>query len=153
MAHQDQARFLQNHLRRRVQCPRREAHRLAQRMPKQVQSVLHAPSTKQWRGVQGRPQLPGAKAPGLLCQCDGPLQQDFIQIIGHEPHTKVAQRALAEGRLLGAKAIQHQLPAFVHHRALHGVSVAHVTVGLQQCSVGSTYWTPPGGWGTILFHL
>src|SRR5215831_18733920 len=132
VAHQDQARFLQNRFSRRTQFPRREAHRLAHRMPKQVQGVLHAPSPKQGRGVQGGPQLPGAKAPGLLGQGDGTLQQDFVQVMGHEPHTKVAQRALAEGRLLGAKAIQHHLPALVHHREFHGVSVTHVTIGLQQ---------------------
>ena len=136
MSHQDQARFLPNRLSRRAQCPRREAHRLAQRMPKQVQGVLHAPSTKQGRGVQGRPQLPSAKAPALLCQCDGTLQQDFVQVMGHEPHTKVPQRALAEGRLLGAKAIQHHLPALIHHREFHGVSVTHVTIGLQQGGEG-----------------
>ena len=136
VSHQDQARFLQKRLSRHTQCPRREAHRLAHRMPKQVQGVLHAPSTKQGRGVQSRPQLPGAKAPGLFCQCDGPLQQDFVQIMGHEPHAKVPQRALAEGRLLGAKAIQHHLPALVHHREFHGVSVAHMTIGLQQGGEG-----------------
>ena len=63
VAHQDQARFLPNRLSRRAQCPRREAHRLAQRMPKQVQGVLHAAGAKQRCGVQGRPQLPGAKPP------------------------------------------------------------------------------------------
>jgi hypothetical protein len=132
VAHQDQARFLQKRLSRRAQFPRREAHRLAQRMPKQVQGILHTPSPKQRRGVQGCPQLSGAKAPGLLCQCDSPLQQDFVQVMGHEPHPKVVQRALAEGRLLGAKAIQHHLPALVHHREFHGVAVAHMTRGLQQ---------------------
>src|SRR5215510_14225872 len=72
VSHQDETRILQSRLSRHAQCPRREAYRLTQRMPKQVQRVLHAPSTKQGCGVQGRPQLPGAKAPGLLCQCDGP---------------------------------------------------------------------------------
>jgi hypothetical protein len=56
--------------------------------------------------------------------------------MGHEPQTKVAQRALAEGRLLGAKAIQPHLPALVHHRAFHGVSVTHVTRGLHQGGEG-----------------
>ncbi len=136
MSHQDQARFLHDRLGRRAQCPRREAHRLAQRMPKQVQGVLHAASTKQRRGVQGRPQLPGAEAPGLLRQGDRPLQQDFVQVMRDEPHAKVPQRALAEGRLLGAKAIQHHLPALVHHREFHRVPVAHVTIGLQQGGEG-----------------
>src|SRR5215471_16711985 len=56
--------------------------------------------------------------------------------MGHEPQTKVVQRTLAEGRLLGAKAIQHHLPALVHHREFHGVAVAYVTIGLQSGSEG-----------------
>ena len=38
----------------------------------------------------------------------------------------------AEGWLLCAKAIQHHLPALVHHRELHRVLIADVAVGLQQ---------------------
>jgi hypothetical protein len=136
VSHQDQARFLPNRLSRRAQCPRREAHRLAHRMPKQVQGVLHATRTKQGRGVQGRPQLSSAKAPGLLGQGNGTLQQDFVQVMGYEPHTKVPQRALAEGRLFGTKAIQHHLPALIHHREFHRVSVTHVTISLQQGGEG-----------------
>src|SRR5215475_4964594 len=49
VAPQDQARFLQNRLSRHAQGPRRETHRLAQRMPKQVQGILHATSPKQGR--------------------------------------------------------------------------------------------------------
>src|SRR5262249_4059888 len=81
-------------------------------------------------------QLPDTEAPGLLCQGDRPLQQDFVQVMGYEPHTKVVQRALTKGRQFGPKAIQHHLPALVHHREFHGVSVAHVTIGLQQGGEG-----------------
>jgi hypothetical protein len=100
-------------------------------MPQQVQSVFHAPSPKQGGGIQGSPQLPGAKASGLLGQGDGPLQPNFVQVMGHQPHTKVPPRALAEGRRLGTQAIQPHLPALVHHREFHGVAVAHMTIGLQ----------------------
>src|SRR5262249_54978037 len=56
--------------------------------------------------------------------------------MSHEPHAKVPQRALAQGRLLGAKAIQYHLPALVHHREFHGVAVTHMTIGLQQGGEG-----------------
>jgi hypothetical protein len=56
----------------------------------QGRPILHAPSPRQGRGVQGSPQLPGTKAPGLLCHCDGTLLQDFVQIVSHDSHTKVA---------------------------------------------------------------
>src|SRR4029453_13319735 len=111
-------------------------HRLAQRMPKQVQGVLHAASPKQRCGVQGRPQLPSAAAPGLLCQGDRPLQQDFVQVMSHEPHTKVLQRALTKGRQFGTKPIQPTLPALVHPREFPRTPVAHVTISLQQCGEG-----------------
>jgi len=48
----------------------------------------------------------------------------------------VAQRAPAAGRRLGATAIQPPLPALVQHRACHGVSVTHMTRGLQQGGEG-----------------
>src|SRR5215475_8983038 len=143
VSHQDQTRFLQNRVRRRAQCACREAHRLAQRMPKQVQGVLHAPSTKQGRGVQGRPQLPGAKAPSPLGQRYCPLQQHLVQVMRDEPHAKVEQCALAKRWLLRPETIQHHLPAFVHHGKFHGVSVAYVTIGLQQGGEGqhaSFHW-------------
>jgi hypothetical protein len=67
--------------------------------------------------------LPGATAPGLLCHWDGPRQQDVVQGMGHAPQAKVPQRALAAGRLLGAKAIQRPLPALVQEsREMLGVT-------------------------------
>jgi hypothetical protein len=48
--------------------------------------------------------LPGVEALGLFCQRDSPLQQGFGQIVGDEPHAKVQQGALAEGRLFRAEA-------------------------------------------------
>jgi hypothetical protein len=49
-----------------------------------------------------------------------------------EPHTKVEQRALAEGRLRSAEAIQYELPALVHHGEFHRIPLADMAVGLQQ---------------------
>src|SRR5205814_2648714 len=43
---------------------------------------------------------------------------------------------LTEGRLLGAEAVQHQLPALVHYGQLDRVPIADVTIGLQQRSQG-----------------
>src|SRR5262245_11411006 len=143
VSHQDQTRFLQNRVRRRAQCACREAHRLGQRRPKHVQGVLYAPRTKQGRGVQSRPQLPGAKAPSPLGQRYCPLQQHLVQVMRDEPHAKVEQCALAQRWLLRPETIQHHRPAFVHHGKFHGVSVADVPIGLQQCGEGqhaSFHW-------------
>ena len=104
--------------------------------PSRCKGSFHAPSPTQGRGGQGRPQRPRATAPGLLCQGDGPLQPDFVQVRGHEPHTQVAPRALAEGRRLGAQAIQPHLPALGPHRECHGISVTPVTRGRPQGGEG-----------------
>src|SRR5438046_9970755 len=56
--------------------------------------------------------------------------------MGDEPHPEVEQGALTEGRLLGAEAVQHQLPALVHYGQLDRVPIADVTIGLQQRSQG-----------------
>ena len=114
----------------------RKAHGLAQGMAKQVQRILDPTGTKQRGGIQHGPQLPGPEAPGFLCQGHGPIQQGLIQVVGDEPHPEVEQRALAEGGLLGAKAVQHHLPALVHHGQLDRVSITDVAVRLQQRGQG-----------------
>jgi hypothetical protein len=52
--------------------------------------------------------------------------------VGNEPHPAVEQRALAEGGMLGAKAVQHHLPALVHHSQLDHVPSTDRAVRLQQ---------------------
>src|SRR4029453_18106054 len=82
--------------------------------------------------VQDRTQLPGTEAPRLLRHRDRAIQQGLVQVVGDEPHPEVKQGALTEGRMLGAEAVQHHLPALVHHGQLDRVPVADVTIGLQQ---------------------
>ena len=98
----------------RAQLPGRDAHSLSQGMAEQSEGILNAAGTEQRCGVQGSAQLPGAEAPGLFCQRDGPLQQGLGQVVGDEPHAKVQQGALAEGRLCRAEAVHHHLPALIH---------------------------------------
>jgi hypothetical protein len=56
--------------------------------------------------------------------------------VGDEPHAKVAQRALAAGGLVGAKAVQHHLPTLAHHGQLDRVPIPDVAVCLQQRGQG-----------------
>src|SRR5207244_2330398 len=79
-----------------------------------------------------RPRAPGSEAPGVLRQGNRAIQQSLVQVVGDKPHPEVDQGALTEGRVLGAEAVQHQLPPLVHHGQLDRVPVADVTIGLQQ---------------------
>ena len=101
-------------------------------MAEQVQGVFDPAGAEQWRGVQGSAQLPCTEAPGLFRQRHGPIEQGLVQVVGHEPHPEVEQRALAEGGLLSPETVQHPLPALVHHGELYRVSIADMTIGLQQ---------------------
>src|SRR5712691_7472683 len=119
-----------------AQCRSHQVHRLAQRMAEQVQRVLDPAGTEQGCRVQDHAQLPGTEAPGVLRQCDGPIQQGLVHVVGDEPHPEVQQGALTEGGMLGTEAVQDHLPALVHHGQLDGVPVADVTVGLQERGEG-----------------
>ena len=57
-------------------------------------------------------------------------------MVGDEPPPEVAQRALAAGGLLGAKAVQHPLPALVPHGHLDRVPITDVAVHLHQRGQG-----------------
>jgi hypothetical protein len=61
--------------------------------------------------------------PVLFRQRDRPLQQSLVRGVGDTPHPQVARRALIEGRMLGAEAVQHQLSALVHHGEFDRVPV------------------------------
>ena len=136
VSQQRQSCVLRDHLRGGVQDLGRKAHGLAQGMAKQVQCLLDPTGTQQGGGIQSGAQLPGTEAPGFLCQGHSPIQQGLIQVVGDEPHPEVEQRALAEGRLLGAKAVQHHLPALIHHGQLDRVPITNVAVRLHQRGQG-----------------
>ena len=132
VSHQRQPCGLSDRHRGGAQCLGCQADGLAQGMAEQVQGVLHPAGADQRSGVQDRAQLPGTEPSGFLRQGDGAIQQGLVQVVCDEPHPEVEQGPLTEGRLLGPEAVQHQLPALVHHGQLDRVPVANVTIGLQQ---------------------
>ena len=136
VSQQRQSGVRRDRLRGGVQDLSRKAHSLAQGMAKQVQRILDPTRPKQRGGIQHGAQLPGTEAPGFLGQGHGPIQQGLLQVVSDEPHPEVEQRALTEGGLLGAKAVQHHLPALVHHGQLDCVPITDVAVPLQQRGQG-----------------
>ena len=99
-----------------------------------VSSTRPAPNS----GVESRAarSCRAPKPPVCSRQRHGPIEQRLVQVVRHEPQTKVEQRALAEGRLFSAHAVQHHLPALVHDGEFHRIPVADVAVRLQQQSEG-----------------
>jgi hypothetical protein len=110
---------------------RDHAQGLAQGVSHQVDRVLHPARAPQRRGIQRRPQRPRAEPAGPRGQRHGALDQPAVQVLldqaGAEPH----QGALGKRRSIGAHAIQHQLPAPVHHRRLDHLIIGHPRVCLH----------------------
>jgi hypothetical protein len=102
---------------------------LAQGVSHQVVGVLHPASPPQGTGVQRRPKLPARGRAGR--QRHGRLYQPPVQVGLDPPGPEVEQGALGERRLLGVQAVQHQLPAPVHHGRLDHLVIGGTGVGLQ----------------------
>jgi hypothetical protein len=111
--------------------PRDDAQRRAQGVTQQVDRVLHPARAPQGAGVQRRPQRPVAKPTVGLGQRHGLLHQPTVKPGRDQPRAEADQRALAKRWPLGVQAVQHQLPAPIHHRCLDHLVIAGAGVGLQ----------------------
>src|SRR5437660_10628116 len=115
---------------------RDQPHRLAQGMSQQIDGVLYPARSPQRAGVQRRPQLPRTEPSGPLGQLDAALYQPAVQVVLDQPPPEADQRALAEGRIPHVEAVQDQLPATVHQRALDGLVIRAAGVRLQDRGQG-----------------
>jgi hypothetical protein len=111
--------------------PRDDTQRRAQGVTQQVDRVLHPARPPQGAGVQRRPQRPRAEPTRGAGQLDGAFHQPTIKLVGDQPRPEPDQRALAKRRPLGVQAVQHQLPAPIHHRRLDHLVVGGAGIGLQ----------------------
>jgi hypothetical protein len=111
--------------------PRDDAQRLAQGVTQQVDGVLHPTRPPQGAGIKRRPQRPITKPALSLGQRHGALHQPPIKLSGDKPRAETDQRALRERRPLGIQAVQHQLPAPIHHRRLDRLIIGGAGVGRQ----------------------
>jgi hypothetical protein len=85
----------------------------------------------QGAGVQRRPQRPRPEPPGRRGHLDGALDQPAVQVRLDQPGPEPHQRALGKRWPLGVQAVQHQLPAPIHHRRLDHLVVADPLIGLH----------------------
>src|SRR5437660_10092295 len=115
---------------------RDQPHRLAQGMSQQIDGVLYPARSPQRAGVQRRPQLPRTEPSGPLGQLDAALYQPAVQVVLDQPPPEADQRALAERRIPHVEAVQDQLPATVHQRALDGLVIRAAGVRLQDRGQG-----------------
>ena len=110
---------------------RDHAQSLAQGVSHQVQGVLHPARAPQRGRIQCRPHRPGAEPPGPRGQLHRPPDQPPVQVPLDQPQAEPHQGPLGKRRLLRAQAVQHQLPAPVHHRRLDHLIVRDLRIGLQ----------------------
>ena len=110
---------------------RDHAQSLAQGVSHQVDRVLHPAGPPQRAGIQRRPQRPRPEPPGARGQRDRALDQPPVQVRFDQPATEPDQGALGKRRLLRIHAVQHQLPAPVHHRRLDHLIIGHPGIRLE----------------------
>ena len=110
---------------------RDHAQGLAQGVSHQVKSVLHPARAPQGTGVQCSPQRPRPEPLRPRRQLHRPLAQPPVQVTLNQPLAEPHQGPLGKRRLLRAQAVQHQLPAPVHHRRLDHLIVADLRIRLQ----------------------
>jgi hypothetical protein len=94
-----------------------------------VSSTLPAPTAD---GVQRRPQPPTSHPAGQLpIQRHRALHQPPIQLVRDQPGTEGTKRRLRKRRGRMIHAVQHQLPAPIHHTGLDHLIIRSAGVGLQ----------------------
>ena len=110
---------------------RDHAQGLAQGVSHQVKGVLHPARPPQRGRVQRRPQRPRPEPARPRGQRHRPLDQPPVQVALDQPLTESHQGSLGKRWLLRVHAVQHQLPAPVHHRRLDHLIVGGPGIGLQ----------------------